>query len=135
MPVRQDLTIRQGTTWQQVFTKLDADGDPVDLTGYTARMHVAETVGGAQSLAYLSTGADSRGGLIDVSDEGEVTVSMSPTQTRGLVTSSIPASFREVAEARLREATLTVVYALDLETPEGVITREWEGRIIIYREV
>lgn len=38
-----DLEILQGSTFQKEFEYTDSAGDPVDLTGYTARMQIRST--------------------------------------------------------------------------------------------
>lgn len=38
MAARYDFTIDQGSYWTRLITWKDADGDPIDLTGYTARL-------------------------------------------------------------------------------------------------
>jgi hypothetical protein len=35
-----DISIEQGTSWQTAWPITDEDGDPVDLTGYTANAQV-----------------------------------------------------------------------------------------------
>lgn len=44
MATRYDIICEQGATLRRLFTWLDDSGAPVDLTGYSARMHVREMV-------------------------------------------------------------------------------------------
>lgn len=39
-PATASLTVVRGSTWEDEFTYTDEHGDPVDLTGYQARMQV-----------------------------------------------------------------------------------------------
>lgn len=43
MPVVQDITIKQGTTFELEIEVLDSGGDPEDLTGYTGQMQIRAT--------------------------------------------------------------------------------------------
>lgn len=51
---RHDIEIHQGASFAIGFSYLDPDGNPIDLTGWTARMQVRTNVGG-RVLADLST--------------------------------------------------------------------------------
>jgi hypothetical protein len=49
------LVIEQGATFRRSFTWYDADGVPVDLTGYTARMMVRGDVDDASPVLTFTT--------------------------------------------------------------------------------
>jgi hypothetical protein len=49
-PANASLKVVRGSTWEDVFTYLDPDRLPVDLTGYEARMHV-RTIEGQYGLS------------------------------------------------------------------------------------
>lgn len=42
-PATHDIEVFQGAYWSQTLLWKDGDGNPVDLTGYTARMQVRRT--------------------------------------------------------------------------------------------
>lgn len=50
-----DFEVYQGDTLDKTFTWFDADSDPVDLTGYSARMHVRESVDATDAVLELSS--------------------------------------------------------------------------------
>lgn len=134
MTTRQDLIIRQGETWSFVWTKTSG-GSAVDLTGYTARMTIRDRIKGAQQ-AYLSSGADADGGSITLGGaQGTVTLAMTATQSAALAGELSVASSVLLAEHPERDEP-EVRYIYDLELVNGAtVTRELEGRVIVYREV
>lgn len=54
-----NITLNQGSDFDQTFTWKDSAGDPIDLTGYTARMSIKENYNSSSSLLSLTT-ANSR---------------------------------------------------------------------------
>jgi hypothetical protein len=134
MTTRQDLIIRQGETWSYVYTKHNAAGVAVDLTGYSARMAIKDCYNGAQQ-AYLSTGADAWGGSITLGGiAGTVTLSMTAAQAAALAgilnqLALVPQSID------YSKPTVTWLYDLELVSGAGVVTRELQGRVEIQREV
>jgi len=75
--------IEQGATFSRVLTWKDSAGDPIDLTGYTARMQLRQYKSSGAVILELTTGADGRialGGAagtitleVDADDTAEVT--------------------------------------------------------------
>ncbi len=126
----QHLTIRQGETWSHVYTHTDSAGDPVDLTGYTARMAIRSWYGGPLE-AYLSTGSDADGGTITLGGAlGTVTMSMTAIQSASL---GGEISYW-LQYAPRYEKTVRMVY--DLELVNGsTVTRALNGWVFIEREV
>ena len=58
--VRQSLIIEQGATFEFTINWMQNDGaTPVDITGYTARMHIRDTIDATAFLLELTT-EDSR---------------------------------------------------------------------------
>ena len=51
-----DIVIEQGSQFQLSFTWEDKDGDPINLTGYSARMQVRESKGAGATLVSLTSG-------------------------------------------------------------------------------
>lgn len=140
MTVRQDLLIRQGETWSFVWTKRDAAGVVVDLTGYSARMAIRTGYSGSLA-AYLSTGPDAAGGLIALGGAlGTVTLSLTAAQS-GSLASSVEAIYDLIetgaglSSRQSVKPTVDFIYDLELVSGAGVVTRELEGRACVYREV
>jgi hypothetical protein len=53
-----DLSVEQGAYWDQQLVWKDANGDPVDLTGYTADMQVRENILSPTVIVELTTEND-----------------------------------------------------------------------------
>ena len=78
-----DISTEQGSSLSRVVTYNNASGNPVNLTGYTARMQVRPRAG--SGYAYLSlTSPD--GGLTLGGSAGTITILVD-----GSITSAIPA--------------------------------------------
>lgn len=56
-PTRHDLTCKAGTTWRKPFVLMTSTTTPevIDLTGFSARMHVRESIDATTVLVYLAT--------------------------------------------------------------------------------
>lgn len=136
MTTRQDLLIRQGETFSFTYTKRDAAGAAVDLTGYSARMAIRDRVGGSLE-AYLSSTGDAAGGIITLGDAaGTVVPAMTATQSAALANTLATLSVLIADEEPdgLKPAE-TFVYDLELTSPAGVVTRELEGHVVVHRRV
>lgn len=77
-----DISTEQGSTLSRVVTYTNDEGNPVNLTGYTARMQVRPRA--TSSLAYLSLTSAS-GGITLGGTTGTITILVD-----GSVTSEIP---------------------------------------------
>lgn len=86
---------------------------PLDLTGFTARMHIRASVGSADVLLELST---ENGGIAIDPATGTITLSISATDTAAL-------TWRQG------------VYDLELTDGAGVVTRLARGRVAVCPEV
>ncbi len=53
-PGKLNLSIRQGSTFDQTLTWKDADENPIDLTGYDARAQIREETSSATPLLSLT---------------------------------------------------------------------------------
>ena len=73
IPVRKPLTVQAGTTFEFVIRFKDRFRNIIDLTGYTALMHIREKAESATTLAVLST---ENGGIIITGNLGKVTLLM-----------------------------------------------------------
>jgi hypothetical protein len=73
-----DIVCDQGATFTRVFTWEDSTGVPVNLTGYTARMQVRDTITAASTLFSFTT---ENGGISLGGTAGTITVTASATTT------------------------------------------------------
>lgn len=76
MAAIQNLYIDQGTTYSLSITVSDQNGDIKDLTEYTAAAQMRKS--------YYSSGATSFTASISSPTDGEVTISLTATQTSAL---------------------------------------------------
>jgi hypothetical protein len=74
-----NLRIEQGATYFKTFQVLDASGDPIDLTLYSARMQIRTEVNRATTVLSLTSPADialNAQGELAVTIHADVTVSL-----------------------------------------------------------
>lgn len=109
-----DFPIDQGTTLTRIVTWVDADGNAVDLTGYTATFKIwaSRQVAAAAGATLLSLSNGS--GLTLGGTAGTVQIDITAAQTAAL-------SF------------LTAYYALKVTSGSAVVTRLLEGKAILNR--
>lgn len=133
MTTRHDLIIRQGETWSFTWTKKDSAGVAIDITGYTARMAIRDTLAGPLE-AYLSSGTDADGGSITLGGAaGTVVLAMTATQSAALAGE---VSLASLLEGRGKTTpSISFLYDLELVSGAGVVTRELEGRVQVLRQV
>jgi hypothetical protein len=110
---KYDFTIEQGATFSLGFAWKSDDGIAVDLTGYTARMQVRQSVGSPDVLLDATT----ENGLLSIDEE------------TGRVNISLPASVTTAMTWRRGR------YDIEVEAPDGTVTRLVEGSAIVSREV
>lgn len=110
---KYDFYIEQGATFYQPIVWKDENDDPVDLTGYTARMQIRKTVKSTDPLISLTT------------TNGRITLG----GAQGTVTLEI------AAEDTADFTTFCGVYDLEVEASDGTVTRLLEGQVEISREV
>jgi hypothetical protein len=110
-PGKYNLVCPQGATFSKQLTWA-IDGDPVDLTSYTARMQVREKYTSTVPILNLTT---ENGGITLGDDEGTVQIDIDATTTSGIVAKD---------------------YVYDLElVASSTVTRLIEGRFIVTPEV
>ena len=116
MAERIDLVHDQGATFRKRFIwKTDtATPTPVDITGYSARMQIRPTIDATSVIKELTT---SNGGVLLGGENGHVDLYMSDEETAAI---TAPATYR---------------YDLELESPDGEVTRLVEGKIKFRPEV
>ncbi len=108
-----DLTIEQGTTYRQTFTWQDANGVPIDITGWTARMQIRAT---KESVTFLEELTTANAGIVIGGITGTVEIVITSAKTTAY-------------------AFAQAVYDLELIDTSSEITRFLEGRITISYEV
>lgn len=131
MTVRQDLTIRQGETWEKVLTALDSSGAALDLSGYTGRGAIRQYLGGPLEV-YFSTGSDARNGTMALGGAaGTITLSMTAAET-----SDLGGEISYWALTRHRVGPfLRMMYDLELIDGAGAVSRAFTGWVIVERGV
>lgn len=111
MSKRHDITVEQGATFTLQVEWKDADGDPINLTGYTSAMQIRRTYGAPALLTLASGGAIS----IDAA-AGKLTVTIPAATTAALA------------------APMQGVYDLEVTTGTTVY-RLLEGSVLVTPEV
>lgn len=116
-PKREDITVYQGATFRNRFIWKTGDpAVPVDITGYTVRMQIRPSKRSDRVFANLDndtlggiTLTDAANGQFDVRIEADVTDEFS--------------SF------------VKAVYDIELEAPDGTVTRLVEGQVTVSLQV
>lgn len=104
--------VEQGVTLSRPIIWKDSAGNPFDVTGYTARMHVRVSPNAATTLLELVSPTNITVGTTD----GMFTFNMTATETANLT-------------------FLVGVYDFEVISPGGVVTRLLEGKFKVSREV
>ncbi len=105
------LWINQGDTFIEIFTWLQANGSPVDLTSYTAQMHVQQS-------------AAAGGALLDWS----ANVVLGGTAGTAILTDVATLTAGYTVE-------VFGYYNLRLTSASGQVTRVWEGAVYVSLKV
>ena len=71
-----ELTIEKGATFSTTITVEDTNGDAINLTGYTANSQIRKS--------YYSSSANTLTATITCTSNGEITLSMTSTNTANL---------------------------------------------------
>jgi hypothetical protein len=108
-----NITIEQGATFRLNVRWLDPDDNPIDITGYTARMQVRRRYNDPDAVLSLT------------SDDGDIAIG----NEAGTV--DVTASADDTAAIGIKCG----VYDLELESPAGTVTRLLEGSAVISPEV
>lgn len=77
-----NLTIDKGATFRHSLTLKNAKNQPIDLTGYSARMHIRAEIA---STAIISALTNVNGGIVLGGKLGTVNLYISDTDTSALV--------------------------------------------------
>ena len=114
MADKYNLTIQAGATYQLTVTWTDSAGDPINLTGFTARMKLKSTYGGDALVSLTESDGLTLGAAL-----GTIAIVISDTRT-----------------AMLADTDHTKgVYDLEVESSGGVTTRLLKGRWVCSPEV
>jgi hypothetical protein len=107
-----DITIEQGSGFSLPLMYEAPEGSLVDFTGSTARLHVRSKYGATDKLIDLTT---ENGGIV-LTEDGEITLSMTAEQTAALTFSR-------------------GVYDLEIIPPAGEPYKIIKGNVFLKREV
>jgi hypothetical protein len=108
-----NFTVEQGATFTRDFVYKDSTNVVVNLTGYSARMHIRPHLESTQILLEATT-ANAK--LTITPLQGKISVVFTPADTN-----SIPDT--------------EAVYDLELESASGVVTRLIEGSVTFSKQV
>ena len=108
-----NFEIEQGTSLIKSIVWKDSNGVVVNLTGYTARMQIRETVDSDAVLLELST---DNGNITITPTQGKITLEFSPTDTSG-------------------EWWTRGRYDLELTSGSDFVTRLLKGKVTLSKEV
>lgn len=112
-----DLTFYQGANFYYEFVYKDSAGTAIDLTGYTARMHIRTQISADATVIDISTVS------------GEIVID----EAAGKITINVPATDTESIE--LNHTEQEWVYDLELVDSSGFVQRILEGKVFAYPEV
>ena len=106
-----NLTFPQGATWDLSLTWTDSDGDPINLTAYSARMQVRHSYDAGTPVLSLTNGT----GITLGGTAGTIDVTVAASVTAGV-------------------AAAQYVYDLEVEA-SSVVTRVVQGSLTVTPEV
>jgi len=117
------FVIEQGATTSFEIQYKDANGNPIDLSGYHARMQIRPTWGSSTLIASLSSSLDTDGTGLNMSGSAG---NISPVSgTIGVYISAASSSLFDFSEAKY-----------DLEIVSGsTVTRILEGNVKLSKEI
>jgi hypothetical protein len=124
---RYSFVIEQGATVNFQLTYTDSNGNPVDLTGYQARMQIRPNVGSPDAYITLSSSLDPCGTGLNLS--GSNSINPPTSGTIGVYISAVSSSQLDFTQG---------VYDLELATGSGdcyVVTRLLEGEVRLSKNV
>ena len=124
------FTVEQGATTDFEIVYKDSNGTPVDLTRYTARMQLKDSIGGSSTYLTLSSSLGGDGTGLNLSGSGGLGASK-PTSS-----GSIGIYIGHVSSSAL--TFKTAVYDLELISGSGgtaTVTRLLQGKVNLSKEV
>lgn len=114
MADKYNLAIDAGATYQLTVTWNDSNGDPIDLTSYTARMKLKSTYGGDA--------------LVSLTESDGITLGAALGTIAIVITDTLTATLAGTSHTK-------GVYDLEVESSGGVTTRLLEGKWVCSPEV
>jgi hypothetical protein len=124
---KYSFSIEQGSTVDFEIAYKDSAGNPIDLTGYQARMQLKDSAGGSTTYITLSSSYDACGTGLHMSGSGDLNP---PTSgTIGVYISAKSSSMLTFDQA---------AYDLEISSGSGdcyIVTRLIEGNVKLIKEV
>lgn len=111
-PGMLNLTLSQGATWKLALTYQNANGTPIDLTNYTARMQARPSYDSSTVSLNLTNGS----GITLGGTAGTINLLVGATTTASI-------------------GAAQYVYDMELVSGSGEVTRLIEGTLIVTPEV
>ena len=116
-PAKYDLNAKAGTTFRKVFTYEDPNGDPMDFSGYSARMQLRAAYEDPAVVLELTT----ENGRIEFGpDAGQLSLYIADGDTTPLAPDYIKVNY---------------VYDLELVAPNDDVLSPLYGKFIVKPEV
>lgn len=123
---KHNFTCEQGATFDRTITYRDGSGAIIDLTGYSARMHVREYTGGDLIVAlYSDVSLGTSNGYAILNGSSELTADGANGNIRLLISAANTANL----------TTGSLKYDLEIESPSGVVDRLIEGKFNVVPEI
>jgi hypothetical protein len=120
------LTIEQGSTTDLLLEWKDSNGEPVDLSGYTARMQIRPSVDSSTTYLSITNTLSNDGTGLNLTPESASVVLPRTSGSIGLFISAASSSNLNFAEG---------VYDIELQSNGGIVTRLLEGLAKLSKEV
>lgn len=121
-----DIVIEQGADWRLVITWKDANSNPMNLTGYQARMQVRESFASKVKVFDLTT---ENGRITLDAANGIVTMHMDAAVTAGAVINPAKTAWIDGKQAQ------QLVFDLEMIAQDGAVTRLIQGAALFVPEV
>lgn len=119
MPAKHNFTIIQGSTFHLSLVYNDSNGDPVDMTGFDARMEFRDADGNLQ--AYI----DSSEGSLLLGNDGTIVGDISASATaaitakKGRFDLELTSDLTDLNNERIRSRLLEGTWSLSKEVTTG----------------
>lgn len=121
-----DIIIEQGADWRLVITWKDAEGAPVNLTGYTARMQVRESFASKVKVFELTT---ENGHIALGGTDGIVTMELPAAASAAVAINPTKTAWIDGKQAQ------QLVFDLEMISAAGAVTRLIQGAALFVPEV
>lgn len=120
---RYNIVMQQGSTYELLLTVKDTNGDPKDLTDYSARMQIRSSYSSSTVAASLST--DTGELTIDEGD-GTILISLTAEQT---------ANIKVDLSGKGKPPSSSYVYDLEIIDGNDKVSKLLYGDVTVYGEV